>query len=44
MKRFFLLAAMAIAVSAMSVKAQYKYTWQNPQLPRAERVENLLGC
>ena len=43
MKRFFLLAAMAIAVSAMSVKAQYKYTWQNPQLPRAERVENLLG-
>ena len=43
MKRFFLLAAMAIAVSAMSVKAQYKYIWQNPQLPRAERVENLLG-
>jgi beta-glucosidase len=43
MKRLFLLAALAIAVSAVKVNAQYKYTWQNPQLPRAERVENLLG-
>ena len=43
MKRILLLAAMAFAVSAMSVKAQYKYAWQNPQSPRAERVENLLG-
>ena len=54
MKRFLLLAAMAFAVNAMSVKAQNatphsdqksenKYAWQNPQLPRAERVENLLG-
>ena len=23
--------------------AQYKYTWQNPQLPTAERVENLIS-
>ena len=43
MKRFFLLVVMAVAMSAVSVKAQYKYSWQNPQLPRAERVENLLG-
>ena len=33
----------AIAVSTINVRAQYKYPWQNPQLPRAERVENLLG-
>ena len=33
----------ALIVSFMSVCAQYKYPWQNPQLPRAERVENLLG-
>ena len=43
MKRFLLLALLAVAVSAVKVKAQYKYGWQNPQLPRAERVENLLG-
>ena len=43
MKRIILLAALAIAVSAVKVKAQQKYPWQNPQLPRAERVENLLG-
>ena len=43
MKRFFLLVVMAVAMSTVSVKAQYKYSWQNPQLPRAERVENLLG-
>ena len=54
MKRLLLLATLAMAVSAASVKAQNatphsdqrsenKYTWQNPQLPRAERVENLLG-
>ena len=43
MKRILLLAALAFAVSAVKVKAQYKYSWQNPQLPRAERVENLLG-
>ena len=43
MKRIILLAALAIAVSAVKVKAQQKYPWQNPNLPRAERVENLLG-
>ena len=54
MKRFLILAALAIAMSAVEVEAQNalphsdqksenKYPWQNPQLPRAERVENLLG-
>ena len=43
MKRIILLAALAIAVSAVKVKAQQKYPWQNPNLPRAERVENLLS-
>jgi beta-glucosidase len=43
MKRIMFLAGMAMAVSAAKVNAQYKYPWQNPQLPRAERVESLLG-
>ena len=43
MKKTMLLAAMAVAMIAVSVKAQVKYPWQDPQLPRAERVENLLG-
>lgn len=43
MNKFLLLAMTAIAVSTINVRAQYKYPWQNPQLPRAERVENLLG-
>ena len=30
-------------LAAVPVSAQYKYAWQNPQLPRAERVESLLG-
>ena len=34
--------ALAMFVSAR-VSAQTKYAWQNPQLPRAERVESLLG-
>ena len=38
-----MLAVVAVAMIAVSVKAQVKYPWQNPQLPRAERVENLLG-
>ncbi len=29
--------------ASIPVNAQYQYAWQNPQLPRAERVENLLG-
>ena len=36
---FFVLAWLATT----SVSAQYKYAWQNPDLPRAERVESLLG-
>ena len=37
--------AVAAAMSTLSLTAQnsYQYAWQNPQLPRAERVENLLG-
>ena len=34
---------MAMTMSAVKVNAQFKYAWQNPQLPRDERVENLLG-
>ena len=34
---------MALVLSVMGVSAQYKYNWQNPQLPRAERLESLLG-
>ena len=43
MKRIVFLAAMAMTMSAVKVNAQFKYAWQNPQLPRDERVENLLG-
>ena len=35
--------AMAAVMSTKSAEAQVKYAWQDPQLPRAERVENLLG-
>ena len=38
-----LLVLMALTMNTVSVKAQFKYPWQNPDLPRAERVENLLG-
>ena len=35
---------MAIAaIVALSASAQKKFAWQNPQLPRAERVESLIG-
>ena len=43
MKRIVMFAALAIAMSAVKVNAQFKYAWQNPNLPRAERVEDLLG-
>ncbi len=43
MKKILMMASVALTMSAVSVKAQVKYPWQNPQLPRAERVENLLG-
>ena len=32
-----------VVFSSVRVSAQTKYAWQNPQLPRAERVESLLG-
>jgi len=39
-----MLATLAVVMSATSVKAQQvKYPWQDTKLPRAERVENLLG-
>ena len=35
---------MAIAaIVALSASAQERFAWQNPQLPRAERVESLIG-
>ena len=38
------LTFVALAMFAsVRVSAQTKYVWQNPQLPRAERVESLLG-
>ena len=42
MKRL-LLATLTVALTSVSITAQEKFPWQNPQLPRAERVENLLG-
>ena len=41
MKRIFFLTMLVAQVSLAS--AQYKFTWQNPQLPTAERVENLIS-
>ena len=44
MKTKTILTSFALAMLAsVPVSAQYKYAWQNPKLPRAERVENLLG-
>ena len=43
MNKIMLLVLMALTMNTVSVKAQFKYPWQNPDLPRAERVENLLG-
>ena len=42
MKRQFLMAV-AIVITTMSATAQEKYKWQDPSVPRAERVESLLG-
>ena len=41
-KTILTLVALAMFAS-VRVSAQTKYAWQNPQLPRAERVESLLG-
>ena len=38
-----MLAALAVAMGTTSVNAQVKYAWQDTNLSRAERVENLLG-
>ena len=39
-----MLATLAVVMSVTNVKAQQvKYPWQDTKLPRAERVENLLG-
>ena len=44
MKKKCLLAIVTLVmISSTRSNAQYTYPWQNPQLPRAERVENLLG-
>ena len=44
MKTKTILTSVALALFAsIPVCAQYKYAWQNPNLPRAERVESLLG-
>ena len=45
MKRLFisLMAVMAFSMQAKTQETTYKYAWQNPKLPRAERVESLLG-
>ena len=44
MKTKTILASIALAMFvSVPVSAQYKYAWQNPNLPRAERVESLLG-
>ena len=37
-----LFAAMAAVLAHTNVLGQYKYEWQNPNLPRAQRVECLL--
>ncbi len=42
MKKRLIMAAMAFVACAVPSAAQQKYPWQNPDLPRAERVENLL--
>ncbi len=41
MKKILCMAIAAIV--ALSASAQKKFAWQNPQLPRAERVESLIG-
>ena len=41
MKRIFFLTMLVAQVSL--APAQYKFTWQNPQLPTAERVEDLIS-
>ena len=41
--RTILTSVVLTMLTSIPVSAQYKYAWQNPNLPRAERVESLLG-
>jgi len=43
MKNKTMVATLALVLSTMSMKAQTQYAWQDTKLPRAERVESLLG-
>ena len=47
MKRFLFMTLMAVvaatAPAQQNQNATFKYPWQNPQLPTAERVENLIS-
>ena len=41
--RTILTSVVLTMLTSIPASAQYKYAWQNPNLPRAERVESLLG-
>ena len=43
MKKSLILAAMTAMMCLTEASAQFKYPWQDPSLPREQRVENLLG-
>ena len=43
MKKLLILAAMTAMMCLTEASAQFKYPWQDPSLPREQRVENLLG-
>ena len=40
--RKLILAAVTAMMALTSASAQYKYEWQNPKMPTAQRVESLL--
>ncbi|MCR5157677.1 MAG: glycoside hydrolase family 3 C-terminal domain-containing protein [Prevotella sp.] len=42
-KMFLAVIAVAMSVSGAQAQTTYQYKWQNPDVPRKERVENLLG-
>ena len=42
MRKRLILVGMA-ALMVLTAGAQWKYEWQNPKLPTAQRVESLLG-
>ena len=43
MQKKTILMSAVLAMNLLWGVAQEKYRWQDPQVPRAERVENLLG-